>query len=404
MTQNTYSTADSEIKRKNRISLKRSRSVASMNSNRSNMVSPSSLSKHLSLKRNRHNLEPISCNNNDKKSNEELNGFLTSLEVHDAKGNIVTDNETNSNKTDISHIHFGSSYESKASLNCSSGLTIDLSRNNYIPSTKPPKTPSTKSPVLEDWDSYNFLPSGSSNGESYVTMNSISNSVSDSITSIVKRIPAVILSGKSTNSSSLLEKSNWENYDKDLCIVDDVVHARRNKLKVKLNRVTGHSNKRWLNIFQKKTQMQNEHKFTPYVISTLAKNCNGLKPQSRLYHSSEIPKNPSLQALIKSDSDILPQKIVVPDFKKNPNTRLPGPPSNFNKPNIHYVKRVAKQSKVINSVEKSNGTGHLVHKEQIFSPNTDLKDSANSPNYPEYIPDFSSLSIKDLLQGANSRD
>lgn len=404
MTQKKYNTADIEMKRKNRISLKRSRSVASMNSNKFNIVSPGSLSKHLSLKRNRHNLEPTSYKFYDKKSSDKLNDNLTSLDVHDAKGNIVTDNETNSNKSDISHIHFGRNYESNASLNCSSGLTIDLSKNNYIPSTKPPKTPSTKSPVLEDWESYNFLPSGSSNGESYVTMNSISNSVSDSITSVVKRIPAVILSGKSTNSSSLLEKSNWENYDKDLCIFDDVVHARRNKLKVKLNRVTAHSNKRWLNIFQKKAQMQNKHEFTPYVISSLVENCNGFKPQSRLYHSSEVPKNPSLQALIKSDSDILPQKIVVPDFKKSPNTRLPGPPSNFNKPNIHYVKRVAKQSKVMNSFEKSNGRGHLVHKEQIFSPNADLKDSANSPNYPGYIPGFSSLSIRDLLQDANSRD
>lgn len=404
MTHNKYNTTDIEIKRKNRISLKRSRSVVSMNSNKSNTISTSTLSKQLSLKRKRRNLESISFKYDDE-SSKNLNGNLTSLEVHDSKGNIVTDNES-INKTDVSHIHFGSNCESKSSMNGSSGLTIDLSKNNYIPSAKPPKTPSTKSPVLEDWESYSFLPSGSSNAGSTVTVNSMPHSVSDSISSFVKRIPAVIRSGKSTNSSSLLDKSYCDFYDKDLCIVDDVVHAHRNKLQVKLNRVITHSNKRWLNIFQKRTQLESEKEFTASGTSSLAlpEKDKRFKIPARIHHSSDVEKNPAVQSLIKSDCDILPQKILVPDFKEKNQTQLPGSPSNCGKPNIHYVKRVTKQAKAIDFVEKSNQTAYLAHKEQIFSPNSDLKDSANSPNYPGYIPGFSSLSIKDLLQDANSKD
>ena len=402
MAQNKHNKINIENKRKQGISLKRSRSVVSMNSNISDRIATSPLIRQISFKKRRADLETMSYKSNYDEPNHVRVGNLTSLNVHDSKGNIVTDNEAPPNKTDISHLHLVDC-DFNSNINASSNLTIDLSKNNFIPSARPPKTPSIKSPVLDDWDSYNFVPSCSSNAESCLTANSIPNSISDSISSFVKRIPKGIRSGKSTNSSSLLENSHWESYGNELFIVDDVVHAHRNRLQVKLNKVITHSNKRWLNIFQKRTQAENGHEITQ-SISPLdpTESQEKFKSPVKVHHSSGIQKKAAVQSLIKCDSNIIPQKILISNTKENHPKKLPDSRSIYNKPNIHYVKRVTKQFRITNTSEKSNETTYLVRKEQIFSPNTDLKDSANSPNCPENIQGFSSLSIKDFLQDANS--
>lgn len=403
MAQNKHNKISIETKRKQRISLTRSRSVVSMNSNISDRMSTSPLIRQISFKKRRADLETKSYKSNYDEPNHVRDGNLTSLNVHDSKGNIVTDNEAPRNKTDISHLHFGVDCDYNSNINASSNLTIDLSKNNFIPSARPPKTPSIKSPVLDDWDSYNFVPSGSSNAESCLTANSIPNSISNSISSFVKKIPKGIRSGKSTNSSSLLESSRWESYDNELFIVDDVVYAHRNRLQVKLNKVITHSNKRWLNIFQKRTQAENDHEIIQSISPLDPTECHEkFKSPAKVHHSSGIQKKTAVQSLIKCDSNIVPQKILISNTKENHPKILPACRSNYNKPNMHYVKRVTKQSRITNTSERSNETAYLVRKEQIFSPNTDLKDSANSPNYPENIQGFSSLSIKDFLQDANS--
>ncbi|CUM53036.1 unnamed protein product [Debaryomyces tyrocola] len=403
MTQNKDSKLNIENKRKHRISLKRSRSVVSMNSNISDRMSTSPLIRQISFKKRRADIETKSFKSNYDEPNRIRDGNLTSLNVHDSKGNIVRDNEAPSNKADISHLHFGVDCESNSSINASSNLTIDLSKNNFIPSARPPKTPSMKSPVLDDWDSYNFMPSGSSNAESCLSANSIPNSISDSISSIVKRIPKGIRSGKSTNSSSLLDSSHTESYDKEVFIVDDVVHARRNRLQVKLNKVITHSNKRWLNIFQKRTQAENDQEITqPISPLDSPEYHEKFKSPAKVHHNSEIQKKPPVQSLIKCDSNIVPQKIIISNTKEIHTNQLLDSRPTYNKPDMHYVKRVTKQSRITNAAERSKDETYLVRKEQIFSPNTDLKDSANSPNYPEHIQGFSSLSIKDFLQDANS--
>lgn len=394
-----------ENKRKHRISLKRSRSVVSMNSSISDRMSTSPLIRQISFKKRRADLETKSSKINDHQSNQISDGNLTSLNVHDSKGNIVTDNEAPSNKADISHLHFGVDCESNSKINASSNLTIDLSKNNFIPSARPPKTPSIKSPVLDDWESYNFIPSGSSNAESCLTTNSIPNSISDSISSFVKRIPRGIRSGKSTNSSNLLDSSHWESYENELFVVDDVVHAHRNRLQVKLNKVITHSNKRWLNIFQKRTQAENDQELTQSTASSDPPEYHEkFKSPAKLHHVSGTQDKAAAQSLIKCDTNIVPQKILLSNAKENHTKKLSGARSIYSdKPNMHYVKRITKQSRITNT-ERCNGTNYLVRKEQIFSPNTDLKDSANSPNHPEHIQRFSSLSIKDFLEDANSRN
>lgn len=392
-----------EGKRKHRISLKRSRSVVSINSNISDRMSTSPLIRQISFKKRRADLETKSYKSNYDEPNPIRDGNLTSLNVHDSKGNIVRDNEVPSNRADISHLHFGVDCESNSSINASSNLAIDLSKNNFIPSARPPKTPSMKSPVLDDWDSYNFMPSGSSNAESCLTANSIPNSISDSISSFVKRIPKGIRSGKSTNSNSLLDSSRSESYDKEVFIVDDVVHARRNRLQVKLNKVITHSNKRWLNIFQKRTQAENDQEITqPISPLNPPEYHEKFKSPAKVHHNSEIQKKPPVQSLIKCDSNIVPQKIIIPNTNEIHTNQLFDSRPIYNKPDMPYVKRVTTQSRITHTAERSNEATYLVRKEQIFSPNTDLKDSANSPNYPEHIQGFSSLSIKDFLQDANS--
>lgn len=392
-----------ENRRKHRISLKRSRSVVSINSNISDRMS-SPLIRQISFKKRRADLETKSYQSNYDKSNLAIDGNLTSLNVHDSKGNIVTDNEVPSNKADISHLHFGVDYESSSSnINASSNLTVDFSKNNFIPSARPPKTPSIKSPVLDDWDSYNFIPSGSSNAESCLTANSIPNSISDSISSFVKRIPKGIRSSKATNSSSLLESSHWENYDSELFIVEDVIHAHRNRLQVKLNKVITHSNKRWLNIFQKRRQAENAQEVKQSIpLLYPLEDHEKFKSPPKVHVSSETQKKPAVHSLIKCDSNIVPQKILISNTKENHTKSFPDSRSTYSKPNTHYVKRVTKQVRTTNAAERPNDErSHLVRKEQIFSPNIDLKDSANSPTLPEQIQGFSSLTIKDFLQDAN---
>lgn len=390
-----------ENKRKGRISLKRSRSAIPMNTNISDFMSTGPLIRQISFKKRKPDPEAMPFKSNNDHSNHILQGNLTSLDVHDSKGNIVTDNESPSDKTDISHFHFDANSNCKSSINASSNLTIDLSKNNFIPSARPPKTPSIKSGVLEDWESYNFIPSGpSSKAGSCVTVNSIPNSIA----SFLRGIPENLRLGTSTNSISILDKNSWESNESELFIFDDVVHAHRNKLQVKLNQVMAHSNKRWLNIFQtKRAHIENDHVISqPLLPLSPPKNKEGFKVPAKVNHNFCIQNNRALQSLIKSDTNIIPQKIEIPNSNASHTIELCDSQSKHTKHNKHYDKRSINRSRLIDPVESSNEASCLVHQERIFSPNTNLKDSDNSPYYPEYIPGFSSLCIRDFLLDANS--
>lgn len=377
-------------KRKRTMSIPKSRSPLSMNSNTSDF----SIVRQISFKKRKSVVETTSYRNNNDESSPAICGNLTSLEVHDSSGNIVGDNESQSDKTDVSQIHI----ISDSNFNASSNFAINLSENSFIPSAKPPKTPSVKSLVLNDWESYSSLSSGTpSNKNSYVTVNSIPNSIS----SFVRKIPKTLRSEISTSSSAILSNNSCRSISNEPFVVHDVVHAYRNKLKVKLSEVVPHSNKRWLNIFKAKTSRTQHENFTSEssLSNHLIKKETFKKPaKTNLRIASQ--NDQALGSLIKSDPNIVPQKIFIPNFSSCDLYEEHIPRSIED---LHCLHDVTDHTTVAGPIEIINKTTPIIHQKQIFSPNTNLKNSSNGPNYPEYIPGFSSLCIRDSLLNLNTR-
>lgn len=355
-------------------SMKRTPSSLSINSRISGMTSNASIVRQMSFKKRKTATETAGSMPLDKNMNGLQSGYLTSLDVHDSNGDVVEGETTQSDEPELPQIHPGG----VICISASSGFTIDLTRKDFTPTSKAPEAPQNASPVVNNWGSYTSLASlVPSEKGSNVTINSTPQSIS----SFVKGIPKALRSELSLRSGGSFSTSANASPINEIFTIHDAEHAYLNKEKVKLSEIK-HSTKRWLKIFKAKTgHIENSNTIIPSEnsLSSFPNQLLFKKPTKATRNMNRL----SWKSLVKSDPNIIPQKINFPvspeDFKTNIKASR----------SINIKKHLFGDS----SAPPVNHSQDIPLENKIFSPNPDLKNSCNSPNYPEYLSGFSSLCI-----------
>lgn len=359
-------------------SMKRTPSALSINSRISGITSNASIVRQMSFKKRKTAAETAGSMPLDKNMNDLQSGYLTCLDVHDSNGDVVEGEAAQSDESEESQIHPGD----VICISASSGFTIDLTRKNFTPTSKAPEAPQNVSPVVNNWGSYTSLASlVPSEKGSNVTINSTPHSIS----SFVKGIPKAFLSELSLRSGGSFSTSANASPNaspiSEIFTIHDAEHAYLNKEKVKLSEIK-HSTKRWLKIFKAKTaHIENSNTTIPSEnsLSSFPNQLLFKKPAKATRNMNRL----SWKSLVKSDPNIIPQKINFPvspeDFKTNIKASR----------SINIKKHLFGDS----SAPPINQSQDRPLENKIFSPNPDLKNSCNSPNYPEYLSGFSSLCI-----------